>query len=220
MSEIEAAPLTPAEPILKRLKRVTHSAHLSAEALVNILEPSVSLEDYRHYLERFLGFLEPLERELLAGPLREDGELDMLARQKCGLLERDLQALGGEPAALALLPRCTAFPDITDPASALGCLYVLEGSTLGGQFILRHVRPRLAALAPGAFAYLECYGGRTGEMWKTFGQVIGRGAVSEAASAQMVTAACETFAALGHWLGQGTTQASAPISPSKLHAAT
>lgn len=49
---------------------------------------------------------------------------------------------------------------------ALGALYVLEGSSLGGRMILRAVAARGAET--GDLAFLDPYGARTGERWREF----------------------------------------------------
>jgi len=60
--------------------------------------------------------------------------LDEIGRRKLPLLERDLRALGIAPCAVR-----PPAPRLPDAAAALGALYVLEGATLGGRVIHRHV---------------------------------------------------------------------------------
>jgi heme oxygenase len=50
---------------------------------------------------------------------------------------------------------------------AVGCLYVLEGATLGGQFISRHLATLGIGPANGGL-FFHGYGAKTGEMWKSF----------------------------------------------------
>ena len=73
----------------------------------------------------------------------------------------DRNVLGGD------LEPCGLDP-VTGTDAALGRLYVLEGSTLGGVFIDRHLAalPRLAGL-PRLHAFSP-YGAETGAMWAAF----------------------------------------------------
>jgi heme oxygenase len=82
-------------------------------------------------------------------------------------LAADLAALRIDPANVSrappwLLPRLPTF------AHALGVLYVLEGSTLGGQLILRDVEARLGIQITGATLFFGGRGTAVGPAWQTF----------------------------------------------------
>jgi heme oxygenase len=81
---------------------------------------------------------------------------------------------------------------------------VLEGSTLGGRYILAKLPPALAPLRGRATAFLEGYGAETGARWRAFGEIalraIGSAADVDAAEDEAVAGACETFARLIDWL--------------------
>jgi heme oxygenase len=107
------------------------------------------------------------------------------------LLRRDVAALS--PSADATL-RCFALPSCVSTAHQLGIAYVIEGSTLGGKFILARLPPALAALRGVATAFLEGYGAATGARWKSFGAIVERLVTSPAAEAEAVAGARETLA--------------------------
>jgi heme oxygenase len=91
-----------------------------------------------------------------------------------------------------------ALPEVGDTDEALGRMYVLEGATLGGTFIDRHLAglPQLSGVRLRAFSP---YGERTGAMWRAFRRTT-RAHVAGAGDAdRVVDAACRTFAALVHW---------------------
>jgi heme oxygenase len=81
---------------------------------------------------------------------------------------------------------------------ALGRLYVLEGCTLGGTFIDRHLAalPGLGGIRLRAFSP---YGAETGAMWHAFRRAtrdrVARGGDPDA----MVSAATATFRSLASW---------------------
>ena len=179
-------------PALRRLKDETADLHLAAEGHVHILDPAATARDYRDYLGAMLGFHRPMEARLAV--------LDPLgfaspSRRKAHLLESDLRALGDE----AGWPDCARLPALPGIAEAIGAAYVLEGSTLGGRFILSRLPPRLARLSGVATAFLDGYGAATGARWRDFAGVVERGLVDDAAVDAAVAGARATFTALSAW---------------------
>jgi heme oxygenase len=82
--------------------------------------------------------------------------------------------------------------------AALGSLYVMEGSTLGGQVISR-ILDRSPDLI-GRVRYFDPYGPRTGAMWRAFRAGL-RGRVAAGADRRsIVAAAVQTFELLEDWL--------------------
>ncbi|MCH5717051.1 biliverdin-producing heme oxygenase [Niabella hibiscisoli] len=64
-------------------------------------------------------------------------------------------------------------PSFDNEAEALGALYVLEGATLGGQFIIKQLKKN-DSLAALPLAYYNVYANQTGIRWKQFLEVINR----------------------------------------------
>ena len=64
----------------------------------------------------------------------------------------------------ATAPATPAFPKPADQSEALGALYVVEGSTLGGRIILRQLRVR--GIDDPELSVLDPYGGASGNMWR------------------------------------------------------
>jgi heme oxygenase len=78
----------------------------------------------------------------------------------------------------------------------MGALYVLEGSTLGGRVIGRHIAATHGLTGEG-LAYYAGHGTRTGAMWSAFrARLDGFDGEGEA----VVAAANETFDAMRVWL--------------------
>ena len=90
-------------------------------------------------------------------------------------------------------------PAVEDTDQALGRLYVLEGSTLGGTFISRHLAT-LPTVGPdvrlGAFSP---YGAETGAMWHAFRRVTRDRVAAGGDPVRLVGAARATFAVLAEW---------------------
>ncbi len=122
---------------------------------------------------------------------------DMLRRIKLPLLSADLRALGVGSDAQEQLPVCRDLPVCDGLAAALGCLYVLEGASLGGQVISRHFNHSLNLNAHNGTAFFTGYGAATGPMWQAFTTRLMAAGADEAA---LVNSACETFLSLEQWL--------------------
>ena len=51
---------------------------------------------------------------------------------------------------------------------------MVEGATLGGQLLRRHLAPRLALTPERGLAYFAAYGDAVGPMWRAFGAAVAR----------------------------------------------
>lgn len=112
-------------------------------------------------------------------------DLDFEARRRAPWLVRDLEALGGRAEA------DPAAPTLASRAEALGWLYVLGGSTLGGRVIRKQVAAAGGDMA--GLGFLDPYGPRQGERWKSFLAVVEREARGEADVQAMVAGARDAF---------------------------
>ncbi len=117
---------------MTKLKEATRDQHDEMEKTVAIMDRMFSLEDYKKLLEKFCRFYSAIEPRIAAVDLETLG-FDFDKRRKTDLLENDLKSLGvnGEHNTA----EWTDLPTVDLPAQAFGCLYVLEGATLGGQVI-------------------------------------------------------------------------------------
>ena len=156
------------DDIVARLRHATGEAHGRLEERLDIVQRVRCPGDRQALVERFLGLHKGAERAL-APMLHTVEGLDFPARQRAGLIEADLAALGGNKrASVAVCP----IDHIKSRAEALGFFYVLEGSTLGGKVIRRE----LAALGQDAtgLSFLDPYGAEAGERWRSFLAVLRR----------------------------------------------
>jgi heme oxygenase len=98
---------------------------------------------------------------------------------------------------LAALPRCSCIPRVDGTSRALGCMYVLEGSTLGGRIIARKLQQHLAIDADTGAAFFQACGNETGTRWSYFVARLNREPLP---SDDVRAAAFETFDRLERWL--------------------
>lgn len=189
--------------ILTLLRNRTKHLHERIEQTVDLPARLGSATGYAALLTRFFGYYAPLE-DRLAGVVGLDTTIDLAARRKSQLLRADLVALCMAEADIFAVPRCPDLPVIADVGDALGCLYVVEGATLGGQIVRREVERRFG-LTPGrGCSFFASYGGRVGAMWQEFCWVLeGYAAGTPGAAARIVAAAVGTFVGLEQWVAEG-----------------
>lgn len=190
--------------MLRRLKAATSTRHAALERLLPLLDADLSRATYQQLLQGMFGFYEPLEAQLLASPwwgAVAGADVDGAMRHKTRRLRQDLQALGDTESGIAALPRCERLPTLSDPAQLWGCLYVIEGATLGGQVIIKHLNTRLGLTATAGASFFDGYGPHTGAHWKAFCAVLSAQCDHvESGHEAMLTSANMTFDALSQWL--------------------
>jgi heme oxygenase len=183
--------------LLQELKSSTDETHRRLERELDLLSPAFSATDYRRLLERFYGFFLPLENELLC--LELPYELDR--RCKLPWLKQDLHALGASEGDLDRLPLCETLPAIHDLSTAVGALYVVEGSTLGGKVLTKHFKEKLKLSPMQGLAYFSAYQEETLEMWRRFrektSELEATGALNQGVTIETAGAVFET---LRNWL--------------------
>jgi heme oxygenase len=166
---------------------------------------TISIHIYTALLQKLFGFYKPLEERIAVLPDWHNLPVDLGRRQKAPLLAKDLLWLKVTQPQLSRLPQCKRLPQVNSITEALGCLYVLEGATLGGQIIGRHLKKNLALDEDRGCAFFHSYGDDVGLMWKSFRETLSshcskHGRTEEE---QLVTSACETFVSLDYWLFGG-----------------
>jgi heme oxygenase len=182
-----------------RLRKATERAHQRLERRVNVKTRFASPRTYKEYLALMYGFCGGIEAQLDArffGAALPDYE----SRRKLPLLTHDLAHQGVAADELHLVPTCPGLPVCTDVATAFGCLYVVEGATLGGRTLVPLVESRLGCTPAAGAQYLASYGDQTTERWQQFSLAIDQWCRPPERFARAARAAIETFAALEQWL--------------------
>lgn len=151
------------------LKLHTSEQHAAIERVVPLMAADFDRARYAAYLRVMYGFHRDFERVLGAIPGIRLALPDFDERRKLPLLARDLQAL-----ALVVPEEARAFPlpPLDTVARGLGAMYVLEGSTLGGRILSRHLGTTLSITPEAGGAYLASYGAELAPMWKRFGAAL------------------------------------------------
>jgi heme oxygenase len=188
--------LSPVCDIFERLREGTSEIHRRIEERVPVFGCDFARADYVRLLERLYGFWGPLETELSRLDVLREKDLGLEGRLKGALLQKDLHFLGREP---ANVPRCDHLPAVDTFQRALGCLYVMEGSTLGARIISRRLEEQFQLVDGSGASYFNAYGTSTGQNWNAFRRFVIARVIMED-TAEVVEGARQTFQNLFDWL--------------------
>jgi heme oxygenase len=186
--------------ILARLRAETRVEHAAIEAALGIMDEHLTLELYSRRIVRYYGFYKPLEEKLGDVSWGETLGIDLDARRKTRLLEADLAALGFQQ--VERFAFCQQLPRLPDLAASFGCLYVLEGATLGGRVMSRHIEAKLGIGDKGG-RFFRGYGPKTGEMWSSFCAILRSFPTDPSTEDRMVATAIATFRYFRQWFVEG-----------------
>lgn len=182
-------------PVAQLLKKETVHAHAQTEKVLGPKLSSIqSNNDYATILKMFYGFFHPLEK-IIGQYVTKNVLVDIDERRNSLFIVSDLKAMGYSTEQLSV---CNELPKINSSLTALGALYVLEGSTLGGRMISKMLMKNpFVKFDESNLNFFSGYKENTGSKWTYFLSVIDQ--YSEDADV-IVAAANETFTCLTKWM--------------------
>ncbi|NML63391.1 biliverdin-producing heme oxygenase [Massilia sp. RP-1-19] len=189
-----------------RLREETRLEHKSVEAACGLPGAVRHLSDYSSCLLDFYGIFSPIERHIATFTECSYLGLSMQKRARVPYLQQDLRLLNVDPDSWREAP-AQALPALPQFAFALGALYVLEGSTLGGQIIMSALQAqlRIPVDIPGGF--FAGRGEQTGPLWNEFRDALDvYGQQYPEASADVIVGAKRTFDAIGNWFNENNNR--------------
>jgi heme oxygenase len=148
--------------LLERLKSETATIHAAVEAEIGLTDPNLQRDRYVDVLKRLYGFHAGLEPRLAVAI---GDEAFLAPRRRLPDLARDLAHLGADDD-LTRLAVWSGGPAPGDGAGALGALYVVEGSRLGGLTVSRILEQRLGLSGGGGYSYFAGSGREVGALWR------------------------------------------------------
>jgi heme oxygenase len=187
-------------PDTAALRTETQSSHTQVEQALALPGAIGNMDDYRRWLSRFLGFYEPLEAILASYHEWADWGINLSELGHKVSLRKDMAAMQIET---RLIPSAQqdALPCLNTFAEAFGALYVVEGSKLGGKFILREIASRLGPELEGANAFFMGHGEASGAKWNAFKQSLDRFLLANPVQFPLVVAGAEsTFSSIQAWM--------------------
>ncbi|WP_126972705.1 biliverdin-producing heme oxygenase [Gynurincola endophyticus] len=172
------------------IKEATKSAHQQLEVVVvKKLKAIRSHADYADLLKHFYSYFSTVEKTI-APYITTEVLPDYSQRRTSIYLKQDIEALGFSTQEL---PAAQA-PEINSTIEALGALYVMEGSIMGGKIIVQMLEK--GGITNGV-SFFSGYGENTGRMWGAFTEVMNHHAPTEADEQKAIHAANETFSRFG-----------------------
>jgi len=179
------------------LKNETRKQHTDIESTVDIMEHTQSKEKYESLLKAFYGFYRPVEKSFIEykDQFKKLG-LDLEPHLKTRLLEHDLKEMNVDLDSIKIRPD----HKFSSLGEAMGCFYVLEGSTLGGQVIFKSLKKNGIKTGESEICFHNPYGAETMKNWLAFKTSLDSTPASE--NDALLESAKETFTELNKWLAK------------------
>lgn len=185
------------DSILAQLKTRTAHQHQATEDTVDLMRDDYTLDDYRNLLVRFYSFYKPFEAKMHASMAKNPIALNHSERLNTPKIIADLQALGLSDEEISAIEPTDKLPALDSKERIFGSLYVIEGSTLGGQVISRHLKQKFDLDEKNGAAFFSGYGKDTGKMWNGYREAVTNFAETSANRDEIIAGANETFEKIG-----------------------
>jgi len=181
--------------LLREATRADHERMEAVPALQRLMAPDLTVPEYAAVLLHMHAFHAAVE-PAIAAALHGHRALCLLDDSRLLALAEDLSWFGMQPVHAGL-----AVPVLGSAPAAIGALYVVEGSGLGGRIIARHVQASLGVM-PGSGG--SFYGGLSAdaarERWRAFCGVLDALGGGPECGAVIAGAARATFRCLECWM--------------------
>jgi heme oxygenase len=182
----------------EKLKEDTKINHqLLEKKLVYRLRAIRNKQDYGKLLALFYSFFGGME----IGIETHFNKLnlpDYAQRRKTSSLVHDLTCLNEK---LPILANGISLPIIKNHFQALGALYVIEGSTLGGRIICKMLNEQLNIPDFPGLSFFNGYGDNTAKMWEVFKSALNLPS-NNAAYGMIIQSANDTFTLFSDWFDE------------------
>ena len=199
---MQTKPVIENDSILTQLKTRTAHQHSQTEDGVHLMRDDFTLDEYRQLLVRFYAFYKSFEEKMCSALAENPIEINHNERLNSPKLIADLTNLGMSESDISNIGTSDDLPTLDSRERIFGSLYVIEGSTLGGQVISRHLKQKFDLDETNGAAFFSGYGKDTGKMWNGFRESITAFAETSANSEEIIAGAIETFEKIGHSLAK------------------
>jgi heme oxygenase (biliverdin-IX-beta and delta-forming) len=185
-----------------KIKEATHIAHQQLEKKVVLrLKAIRSNADYAALLKYFYAYFNALENAITPY-VTADVLPNITQRRDTSYLKNYIEELGSD---VNDLPQVT-LPAINNVVDAMGALYVMEGSIMGGPYIVQMLQK--GGIDKGV-SFFSGYGQNTGQMWDVFTAALNSVAATETEETAAIEAANQTFSNFGDMFVEETVQTEA-----------
>lgn len=182
----------------QNIKESTTQAHAKLEGtVVRQLKAVRSNADYADVLKAFYAYFNAVEKTI-APYITAEVLPDYAERRNSSHIKADIIELGGN---VDNLPQVET-PAVNNALEALSALYVLEGSIMGGPYIVQMLNKY--GVQQGT-SFFSGYGENTQNMWQAFVTVLNKHGEDPATHARSIEIANETFSRFGDVFAQLAT---------------
>ena len=176
----------------EQLKDSTHPSHQALEKkMVSIIKTIRTRQDYVKFLKLMYGYYSALERRVQ----EYVSDIEIGKRRKAERLLEDISYFESTTSP----EMCSELPPIRSHAEALGAMYVMEGSIMGGKIIERMIKGQAGMDGPSGFSFFNGYGEDTGRMWEEFKVFLNR-PFDEMEKLNLILTANRTFITFYNWI--------------------
>jgi heme oxygenase (biliverdin-IX-beta and delta-forming) len=181
----------------EQLKESTHPSHVALEKKMVVMVKKIrTRQDYVKFLKLMYGYYSALEKRVQE--YLSDPEIDK--RRKAERLLEDISHFENS----STPDLCNELPPIRSHAEALGAMYVMEGSAMGGKIIAGMIKGQAGIDGPSGFSFFNGYGEDTGRMWEEFKAFLNR-PFDEMEKLNLILTANRTFITFYNWIDKHAT---------------
>lgn len=182
---------------LKLYTKIFHESVEQSEGAKMLLSNELTIELYGQLLLRHYIFLRPIEEELQKMDW-QNYDLNIKNHLRLPRLTRDLIHLNNSNILLTKIPNYPFLPRMNNNAQALGVLYVMEGSMMGGKFITKHIEKMFNEQHTSITQYFRGFDEQSMLTWSELCQCLDYAVHFDKnpinnTKEQIIIAACETF---------------------------
>lgn len=153
--------------VLKEETQALHSALEQTQVSQQLMSPTLSRDTYLALLYAFYGAFAPLENALEKALKRHNGSIAFHPRVPLAI--EDIRYISGHSTDIPpVAPSSSQEPDLPSLPAALGVLYVLEGSRLGGKVISHQLGKTIGVTPIEGGRFFAGTGSGGLESWKAF----------------------------------------------------
>jgi heme oxygenase (biliverdin-IX-beta and delta-forming) len=163
--------ISTSESVRDTLRNSTHSHHVRLNRhplLSELTRPGLQPASYATIVGAYRGYFSVVEPALERYLMHNPNPFDYAPRRKLPWLDADIAHFPDAPAMNAPPDELVALAQISEPGDLIGLLYAMEGSTLGGQVIARHLYDHVGLTEHSGARYFAAYGPDTEARWHEF----------------------------------------------------
>jgi heme oxygenase len=189
-------------PVLVALRHATHDFHKRVEKLTPFFRKDFDRSAYLRWLDLMFAFYRPIDSAVEISNFRSQTNWDYQPRSV--LIQRDTELLAnrGPKDVSDSVGGLAELSTLTTIAQIAGMLYVVEGSALGGNILLKVLGRSAGVTAAAGASFFAPHGELLEIRWKEYVQLIAHQTTSPEFQADVVSGAVTTFKVLHDWIGQ------------------